>query len=54
MHAYFSNVFCLNSAHLRFQGKGTIVSFFLCGKDGFNKPLPNLKEAALLELHEFK
>ena len=37
-----------------FQGKGTIVSYFLCGKDGFDKPLPNLKEAASLEEHEFK
>ena len=54
MHADFSRVFCLNFAHLLFQGKGTIVSFFLYGKDGFDKPLPNLKEAASLELHEFK
>ncbi|KAL9987194.1 hypothetical protein ACROYT_G001458 [Oculina patagonica] len=36
------------------KGKGTIVSFFLYGKDGFDKPLPNLKEAASLEEHEFK
>ena len=36
------------------QGKGTIVSFFLCGKDGFNKPLPSLQNAAALEEHEFK
>jgi len=36
------------------KGKGTIVSYFLCGKDGFDKPLPNLTEAASLEEHEFK
>ncbi|CAH3132089.1 unnamed protein product [Porites lobata] len=36
------------------KGKGTIVSFFLFGKDGFKKSLPNLKDAAGLDEHEFK
>jgi len=46
----------MSSKHIRysFQGKGTIVTYFLCGKDGFDKPLPNLRDAAPLEGHEFK
>ena len=47
-----STFFCY--MHIFFQGKGTIVSSFLCGEDGFDKPLPNLREAAPLEEHEFK
>ena len=30
------------------QGKGTVVTYFLTGKDGFNKELPSLIEVALL------
>lgn len=36
------------------KGKGTIVTFFLAGYDGFTKALPDLKEAAGLEEHSFK
>jgi len=36
------------------KGKGTITTYFLNGKDGFTKPLPDLKEAASLSDHEFK
>lgn len=50
----FSSVSYLVTNNSFFQGKGTIVSYFLCGKDGFDKPLPDLKEAASLEEHEFK
>ena len=39
---------------LLLQGKGTITTYFLNGKDGFTKPLPDLKEAASLSEHEFK
>ena len=37
-----------------FQGKGTIRTFFLSGKDGFTKPLPDIRLAAGLEAHTFK
>ncbi|KAL9987193.1 hypothetical protein ACROYT_G001456 [Oculina patagonica] len=36
------------------KGKGTIITYFLNGKDGFTKPLPDLREAASLSEHEFK
>jgi hypothetical protein len=36
------------------QGKGTIVTYFLVGKDGFNKKLPDVALAAPLSEHEFK
>lgn len=36
------------------QGKGTIISYFLTGKEGFTEPLPDLHDAALLSEHEFK
>jgi hypothetical protein len=36
------------------QGKGTIVTYFLVGKDGFEKQLPDLTRAAPLSEHEFK
>ena len=36
------------------QGKGTITTHFLNGKDGFTKSLPDLCEAAPLTEHEFK
>jgi len=39
---------------LYFQGKGTIVTFFLMGKEGFDKPLPDLRDALPPEAHEFK
>lgn len=36
------------------KGKGTIVTFFLAGYDGFDKELPDLSLAAGLEEHSFK
>ena len=36
------------------KGKGTIRSFFLVGKDGFTKVLPDLQRAAPLSEHKFK
>ena len=46
---------CLKNYRVFFlQGKGTIVSFFLCGKDGFTKPLPSINDAAAIDEHEFK
>ncbi|EDO36182.1 predicted protein [Nematostella vectensis] len=36
------------------KGKGTIVTYFLTGKDGFDKPLPDVRYAAALADHEFK
>ena len=37
-----------------FQGKGTVTTYFLLGKKGFNKPLPDLARAAPLSEHECK
>ena len=36
------------------KGKGTINTYFLVGKDGFTKSLPDLSKAAGLEEHSFK
>eukprot|EP00794_Sanderia_malayensis_P009713 gene9713-10700_t len=36
------------------KGKGTIITYFLNGKDEFNKSLPDLRQAASLEEHVFK
>lgn len=36
------------------QGKGTMLTFFLNGREGFKKPLPDLSKAASLEEHTFK
>ena len=36
------------------KGKGQIDTFFLTGKDGFAKELPDLSFAAGIEEHEFK
>jgi len=36
------------------KGKGTIVTYFLSGKDGYTKELPNLSNAAGIEMHSFK
>jgi len=36
------------------QGKGTMLTHFLNGRDGFKKPLPDLSKAASLEEHTFK
>ena len=36
------------------QGKGTINTYFLNGKDDFTKSLPNLNDAAPISEHEFK
>uniref|UniRef100_A0A7M5X0L3 Guanylate cyclase n=1 Tax=Clytia hemisphaerica TaxID=252671 RepID=A0A7M5X0L3_9CNID len=36
------------------KGKGTIVTYFLAGYDGFDKTLPDLQFAAGLEEHSFK
>ena len=37
-----------------FQGKGTMLTYFLNGREGFTKPLPDLSKAAGLEEHNFK
>ena len=36
------------------KGKGTILTYFLVGKDGFTKPLPDLSQAVPESEHEFK
>ena len=36
------------------KGKGTINTYFLYGKEGFTKPLPDLNWAAGINEHEFK
>ena len=36
------------------QGKGSITTYFLRGREGFNKSLPDLAKAAGIEEHEFK
>lgn len=36
------------------KGKGTLLTYFLKGRDGFTKPLPDLSKAASLEEHDFK
>lgn len=36
------------------QGKGTMLTYFLNGREGFKKPLPDLSKAASLEEHTFK
>lgn len=36
------------------KGKGVINTYFLQGKTGFEKSLPDLKNAAGLDQHEFK
>ena len=43
-----------NFIFFHFQGKGTVRTFFLVGKENFDKELPNLKLAAPLAEHEFK
>ena len=37
-----------------FQGKGTVTTYFLVGKNGFSMALPDLRFAADLSEHEFK
>lgn len=36
------------------QGKGTVNTYFLNGKDDFTKSLPDLNEAAPISDHEFE
>ncbi|XP_066915362.1 atrial natriuretic peptide receptor 1-like [Clytia hemisphaerica] len=36
------------------KGKGTIVTFFLTGKEGYNNELPDLAKAAGMDAHTFK
>eukprot|EP00795_Rhopilema_esculentum_P006236 gene6236-11647_t len=36
------------------KGKGTIITYFLKGKEGYNKSLPDLRLAASKEEHSFK
>eukprot|EP00795_Rhopilema_esculentum_P006238 gene6238-11649_t len=36
------------------KGKGTVTTYFLVGKDGFDLPLPDLRRAAAPSDHEFK
>ncbi len=44
--------FCL--LQVTMKGKGTIRTYFLTGKDGFDKPLPDLSKALPESEHEFK
>ncbi|XP_015754056.1 PREDICTED: atrial natriuretic peptide receptor 1-like [Acropora digitifera] len=37
-----------------FQGKGCLFTYFLNGREGFTKSLPDLNKAANLEEHDFK
>ena len=39
---------------LDFQGKGKKVTYWLRGRDGFDKPLPDLSLQAAMEEHAFK
>eukprot|EP01135_Chromosphaera_perkinsii_P001958 Nk52_evm5s215 gene=Nk52_evmTU5s215 len=39
---------------LEVKGKGTMITYWLNGKDGFTKELPDLNKAAGLEEHTFK
>lgn len=36
------------------KGKGALLTYFLNGRDGFTKPLPDLSKAATLQDHNFK
>ena len=36
------------------KGKGSVETYWLIGKDGFDKPMPDLSLAASLEAHKFK
>ena len=40
--------------NILFQGKGDVTTYFLVGKDGFDKPLPDIRLAASIEEHVFK
>ena len=51
---YWCHNLSLCFANPHFQGKGKVTTYFLIGKDGFDKPLPDLSKAATLEEHEFK
>ena len=39
---------------VQMKGKGTVVTYFLSGKDGYTKELPDLSKAAGIEEHNFK
>ena len=39
---------------VQMKGKGTVVTYFLSGKDGYTKELPDLSKAASIEEHNFK
>ena len=39
---------------VQMKGKGTINTYFLYGKEGFTKPLPDENWAAGILEHEFK
>lgn len=39
---------------VQMKGKGTINTYFLYGKEGFTKPLPDENWAAGIHEHEFK
>lgn len=39
---------------VQMKGKGTINTYFLYGKKGFTKSLPDLNWAASMHEHEFK
>jgi len=36
------------------QGKGTMITYFVLGKTGFDMPMPDLSRAATAEEHDFK
>ena len=44
----------LDRGPVKMKGKGTINTYFLTGKDGYTKELPNLDNAAGLAEHDFK
>ncbi|KAK3106092.1 hypothetical protein FSP39_012602 [Pinctada imbricata] len=45
---------CESRGPISIKGKGTVETYFLHGKDGFTKDLPDLTKAASLKDHEFK
>ncbi len=40
--------------YVMIQGKRAVNTYFLLGKEGFNKPMPDLSMAAPLSAHLFK
>ena len=44
----------IQRGEVEMKGKGKIMTYFLVGKDGYYKQLPDISKAASLEEHEFK